>query len=145
MDARLIYVVDRKTGMPTNFRYCVGNIVDVSTLYTTLAELRQYHISVDYAIVKLGYYSEASLPELYQNRAKFITRFPANLAQCKHVAREHLPNLMSSANTVRYGDCLLYMKKVEEDAFGHPGFAYLGTNMDNRNQRLKNFGFYSDR
>jgi hypothetical protein len=31
-EARLIYVLDRKNGMPIYFRYCPGNIVDVSTL-----------------------------------------------------------------------------------------------------------------
>ena len=141
MEARLIYVIDRKTGMPLYFRYCAGNIVDVSTLCTTLAELRQYHISVDYAIADANDCSEGCLQELYQNRVKFITRLPANLALYKHVAREHLPNLMSAANAVRYGNRLLCMKKVEVDVLGHPGFAYLGMDMDTRSQRLENAVF----
>ena len=68
LEARLIYVIDRKTGMPIYFRYCPGNIVDVTTLCTTLAELRQYHIAVDYAIVDAGYCSEHNIMNCTRTR-----------------------------------------------------------------------------
>jgi hypothetical protein len=64
LEARLIYVIDRKTGMPIYFRYCARNIVDGTTLCATLAELRQYRIAVDYAIVGAGYCSEDNIKEL---------------------------------------------------------------------------------
>ena len=72
LEARLIYVLDRKNGMPIYFRYCPGNIVDVSTLCTTLAELKQYKIDVDYAIVDAGYFSEPNIRELYKNGVRFV-------------------------------------------------------------------------
>ena len=65
LEARLIYVLDRKTGMPIYFRYCPGNAVDVSTLCTTLAELKQYKVDIDFAIVDAGYFSEDNVRELY--------------------------------------------------------------------------------
>jgi hypothetical protein len=140
-EARLIYVVDRKTGMPIYFRYCPGNIVDVTTLCTTLAELRQYHIAIDYAIVDAGYCSENNIKELYQNKVKFITRLAPNRTLFKDVVKEHLPNLMSSANAIRYGSRLLYMKTTSVELHGYPGFAYLGIDVDNRNQQVKRAAF----
>ena len=74
MEIRLIYVIDRRNGMPVYFRYCPGNIVDVSTLCTTVAELSQYGVSTDYAIVDAGYFSEDK--ELSTNNCcKFMAIF----------------------------------------------------------------------
>jgi hypothetical protein len=137
LEARLIYVIDRMTGMPVYFRYCAGNIVDISTLCTTLAELRQYHIAIDYAIVDAGYYSEDNARELYQKQVSFVTRLASNRVLYKELTREHLPGIMSAANAIRYGNRLLYMKKVSVDIYDHAGFAYVGVDVDSRNQQIK--------
>ena len=141
LEARLIYVIDRKTGMPLYFRYCSGNIVDVTTLCTTLAELRQYGISIDYAIVDAGYCSGDNIRELYQNNVRFITRLAPNRTLFKDVAKEHLPDLMTYVNALRYGNRLLYMKKVPVELFGNAGFAYIGVDVDSRNQQMKRAAF----
>ena len=57
-EVRLIYVIDRDNGMPIYFRYVAGNIIDVSTLITTVSELEQYGVSVRHAILDAGYFSE---------------------------------------------------------------------------------------
>jgi hypothetical protein len=141
LETRLIYVLDRKTGMPIYFRYCAGNIVDVTTLCTTLAELRQYRIAVDYAIVDAGYCSEENIRELYQNQVRFITRLAPNRVLFKEVAKEYLPNLMFSSNALRYGNRLLYMKRVPIELYGNTGFAYIGVDVDSRNQQMKKAAF----
>jgi len=141
LEARLIYVIDRKTGMPIYFRYCSGNIVDVTTLCATLAELRQYDIAIDYAIVDAGYCSENNIEELYQNRVRFLTRLAPNRTLFKDIANEHLPGLMTSVNALRYGSRLLYMKKVAVELYGNAGFAYVGVDVDSRNQQMKRAAF----
>jgi hypothetical protein len=141
LEARLIYVIDRETGMPIYFRYCPGNIVDVTTLCTTLAELRQYSIAIDYAIVDAGYCSENNILELYENHVRFLTRLAPNRTLFKDVTKEHLPSLMTSANALRYGNRLLYMKKVSVKLYGNAGFAYIGVDMDNKNQQMKRAAF----
>jgi len=55
-ETRLILVLDRQSGMPIYFRYTAGNIVDVSTLETTLNEIHAYGVEVEYAIVDAGYF-----------------------------------------------------------------------------------------
>ena len=141
MEARLIYVIDRKTGMPIYFRYCPGNIIDVTTLCTTLAELRQYRIAIDYAIVDAGYCSEDNVKALYQNRVRFVTRLAPNRVLYKDLAKEHAPSLVAAANALRYGNRLLYMKKVPTDLYGNSGFAYIGVDVDSRNQQMKRAAF----
>jgi transposase len=141
LEARLIYVVDRETGMPIYFRYCPGNIVDVTTLCTTPAELRQYGIAIDYAIVDAGYRGENNILDLYENRMRFLTRLAPNRTLFKDVAKKQLPNLMTAANATRYGNRLLYMRKAPVELYGNAGFAYIGVDMDSRNRQMKRAAF----
>jgi hypothetical protein len=141
LEARLIYVLDRKTGMPIYFRYCPGNVVDVSTLCTTLAELGQYGIKTDYAILDAGYCSETNVKELCRNHVRFVTRLASNRTLFKDVAKKQLPTLMTSENAIRYGNRLLYIKKIAVGLYGNEGFAYIGVDIDSRNQQMKRAAF----
>jgi Transposase len=137
MEIRLIYVVDRRNGMPIYFRYCPGNIVDVSTLCTTLAELSQFRIAIDYAIVDAGYFSEDNVKELYKKEVHFITRLAPNRNIYKQVTESEIKDIFSSEYAIRYGNRLVYMKKKKVDVYGYTGYAYVGVDMDSRNQQLK--------
>jgi len=141
LEARLIYVIDRETGMSIYFGYCPGNIINVTTLCMTLAELRQYSIVIDYAVVDAVYCSEGNILELYENHVRFITRLAPNRTLFKNVAKEHLPNLMTSTNALRYSNRLLHIKKVPVELYGNAGFAYIGVNMDSKNQQMKKAAF----
>jgi hypothetical protein len=141
LEARLIYVLDRKTGMPIYFRYCPGNVVDVTTLCTTLAELKQYRVDIDYAILDAGYFSEVNVRELFRNHVGFVTRLAPNRRLFKDVAYASLPSLMDSENAVRYGNRLVYIRKGTVDIYGNTGFAYVGIDMDSRSQQLKRAAF----
>lgn len=118
MEIRLIYVIDRRNGMPVYFRYCPGNIVDVSTLCTTVAELSQYGVSTDYAIVDAGYFSEDNVKELYRNGIRFVTRLAPNRKVYKQVAASELGDILSSKYAVRYGSRLVYLKKRQSMCMG---------------------------
>lgn len=143
MESRLIYVLDRKSGMPIYFRYCPGNIIDVTTLCTTMAELKQYAVSVEYAIMDAGYFSEENVKSLYRAEVQFITRLAPNRKLFKKVTKDHLPGLMTSRNAVRYGDRLLYIKKVQVDLYRNIGYAYIGIDADSRNRQMKRTAFVS--
>ena len=141
MEIRLIYVIDRRNGMPIYFRYCPGNIVDVSTLCTTLAELSQFNVAIDYAIVDAGYFCEDNVKELYRNSVRFITRLAPNRSLYKQVAESEMSDILSSKYAIRYGNRLVYLKKKEVDVYGYIGYAYVGVDMDSRNQQFKRAAF----
>jgi len=141
MEIRLIYVIDRRNGMPIYFRYCPGNIVDVSTLCTTLAELSQYNIDIDYAIIDAGYFCENNVKKLYQNNIHFVTRLAPNRVIYKQIAESELPGILSSQYAIRYGNRLIYLKKRKIDVYGNTGYAYIGVDMDSRNQQFKRTAF----
>ena len=129
--------------MPIYFRYCAGNIVDVSTLCTTIAELSQYNINVDYAIVDAGYFSETNASAMYKNGIHFITRLAPNRKLYKNIAAEELDGLVSAKYAIRYGNRLVYMKKAKVDICGYEGFAYIGVDVDSRNSQVKRAMFNS--
>lgn len=143
LEIRLIYVLDRRSGMPIYFRYCPGNIVDVSTLCTTIAELSQYNVSIDYAIVDAGYFSEGNVKEMYRNSIRFVTRLSSNRKIYKEVTEECMGDILSARYAVRYGKRLVYMKKTKIDVFGHAGYAYVGVDVDSRNSQMKRTMFNS--
>jgi hypothetical protein len=97
-ESRLLMVVDRKSGMPLYFRYNAGNIVDVTTLRSTIAELNAFGVDIDYAIVDAGYYSEGNVRSLYGDGNEgeaipFITRIGSNLKLYKQLVSDHADEL----------------------------------------------------
>jgi transposase len=124
-ETRLLYVVDRNTGMPVYFRYMPGNIVDVSTLSNTIAEMKQFGINTDCAIVDAGYYSENNVKALYSAEVNFLTRLPSNRKKFKELITQYGGDMEKSENVVIYGERVLFVRRVPVDLFDRPGFAYV--------------------
>ena len=57
-EAHLILAVEKETKMPLYFRYVAGNIGDVSTITTTIREIKKFGVVATLSIVDAGYYSE---------------------------------------------------------------------------------------
>ena len=98
--------------MPIYFRYVGGNIIDVTTLITTVSELEQYGISVSHAILDAGYFSEKNAIELLESGIPFMTRLAPNKPLFKDAAAGNLDDLMSQKYAYRYGERLVFIKKV---------------------------------
>ena len=124
-EVRLIYVIDRDNGMPIYFRYVAGNIIDVSTLITTVSELEQYGVSVNHAILDAGYFSEKNATELFECGIPFMTRLAPNRTVFKDAAAGNLDDLMSHKYAYRYGERLVFIKKVKVNVCGHDAYIYL--------------------
>lgn len=97
-EVRLIYVVQQETGLPIYFRYCPGNVIDVSTLIRTMAELKACNINTKFAILDAGYYDDKNITALYKNNVSFVTRLKENLKLYKKLVAEHLPTIECREN-----------------------------------------------
>ena len=124
-EVRLIYVIDRNNGMPIYFRYVAGNITDVSTLITTVSELEQYGVSVNHAILDAGYFSEKNAAELFECGIPFMTRLAPNKTVFKDAASGNLDDLMSQKYAYRYGERLVFIKKIKVSVCGYDAYVYL--------------------
>lgn len=124
-EVRLIYVIDRTNGMPIYFRHVAGNIIDVSTLITTVNELEQYGVAVSHAILDAGYYSEKNASALFESGISFMTRLGSNKPAFREAAEGNLEGLMSQKYAHRYGERLVFIRKVPVSVCGHEAFVYL--------------------
>ena len=123
-EARLIYVVERNTGLPVYFRYVAGNIVDVITLRVTINHLKAQDMEVKHGILDAGYCSEKNVNDLYNNNIPFLIRLPNN-ALAKKLLREHGMDVCGTKYVLQYGDRILFMKRVSIELFGHDCYAYI--------------------
>ena len=112
-EVRLIYVTHQETGFPIYFRYCAGNIVDVSTLSRTMAELKASGVNTKFAILDAGYFSGDNLRELYDQGISFLLRLRGNSRIYKEVMEKHFNTLQQDENFIRYNDRYAYVKRVE--------------------------------
>jgi hypothetical protein len=123
-EARLIYVVERNTGLPVYFRYVAGNIVDVITLRVTINHLKAQGMDVKHGILDAGYCSEKNIKDLFNNDIPFLIRLPNN-ALAKNLISKHGTDVRNPEYALEYGERLLFMKRVSENLFGHECHAYI--------------------
>lgn len=142
-EVRLIYVTQQETGLPVYFRYCAGNIIDVSTLSRTIEELKHSGINTKFSILDAGYLTLQNLAYLYEKHISFLTRVKPNLRLYKDVVEEHLGKLMCKENYITYNERTLYLKRipvsvtVDKDHV-YKGYAYLG--LDESQQGMERKG-----
>jgi hypothetical protein len=139
VEARLIYVLDRESGMPLYFRYAAGNIVDVSTLQTTLTELRAYGVDVNYAIVDAGYYSEGNIGKLQEAGIPYLVRMIPNRKLYKELVKAHAETLEDARHLVRCGERLVYIKREKIALSGKDSYAYVALDIDRKHDELKKY------
>lgn len=86
-------MTQQETGLPIYFRYCPGNVIDVSTLVATIKELKKNGVDTKFAILDVGYYSEENIRQLYYNKISFITRLPEKLSLYKELIDKQLNDI----------------------------------------------------
>ncbi len=79
-EVRLIYVVQQRTGLPLFFRYVAGNVIDVSTITRTIAELKANGVNTKFAILDAGYYTEVNAENENTFRGPLMMTFIAAAA-----------------------------------------------------------------
>ena len=125
-EMRLIYVLQQETYLPLAFRYCAGNVIDVSTLTKTILELKAYGINTKFAILDAGYLTAENIEELFENKVSFLSRLKENSKLYKNVLSEHLPTLEAKGNLVSYNARYAYIKRIDcEIGNGHRAYVYL--------------------
>jgi hypothetical protein len=137
-EVRLIYVTQQETGLPIYFRYCPGNVIDVTTLTRTIWELKENGVNTKFAILDAGYYSEENIATLYENNVSFVSRLKENLKLYKHLLETHLPNIETKENFVSYNNRYAYIKCVEcELVAGFKAYAFIGLDIDRKSSESR--------
>lgn len=126
-EVRLIYVVQQKTGLPIYMRYVPGNVIDSTTLVTTLKELKAQGVETRYAILDAGYVTDENLKAMAENKISYLSRLPENRKVFKDLLAKYGDTLTEEKNMVQYGDRLLYLQRFEREIVpGIKSYVYLG-------------------
>lgn len=130
-EARMITAVQRDSGYPIMFRAVPGNIVDVSTLSTTITTLAEYDVLTDLAMLDAGYVSEGNIADLFSAGIEFVARLPEkNQSIYNEVLSKGQKNLKQPENLVEFNGRYVYAKQVECQIAGRTAYAYLCFDVD---------------
>ena len=132
-EVRLIFVVQRSTGLPLYYRAVPGNIVDVSTLERIFLHLDSMGVDVDSCIMDAGYNSSDNMDLFYDEdhtcKIDFITRLKSGDKNFRTMVSEEFASLEQKENFVKYEDRYIFIKKrqvmVGSDKTD-PAWMYLG-------------------
>lgn len=143
-EVRLIFVVQKKTGLPIFYMAVPGNVVDVSTLRRIMLHLESLGIEVESCIIDAGYNSAGNLDFFYDEnhrcRIGFLTRVKANDSNLKKMIAEELATLESRENFVNFEDRYLFIKKKKVLVGSHrdnPAYLYLGLDCSRLNDEQR--------
>ena len=132
-ETRLIFVVQKSSGLPLYYRAVPGNIVDVSTLSRIFLHLDSMGIDVSSCIMDAGYHSGANHDLFYDEGHKckigFITRIGSGDKTFKDLINKELPGIESKENFVKYEDRYLFIIKRPVTVGSNndnPAWMYLG-------------------
>ena len=137
---RFLLVVDKESSEPLYFRAVPGNIVDVSTLQTTIKELKKYDVKNSFVYVDAGFFSEENIKEMYGNEINFLTRLPAERIIYKQLINEEAKNLEAIKNITRYGKRTLFIKQREIELFGRKAFAHIVLDPQRKGREINTLG-----
>lgn len=130
-EARMITAIQRDSGYPIMFRAVPGNIVDVSTLSTTITTLAEYDIQTDLALLDAGYVSEDNIANLFSANIDFVARLPEkNHRIYNDILSKGLDSLKRPENLVEFNGRYVYAKQVECHIGGYTAYAYLCFDVD---------------
>jgi len=125
-ETRLLMVVDKENSQPLYFRYMSGNIVDVSTLQTTIREIAAMGVKTNYALLDAGYHSETNISHLFDNNISFLIRLPAGRTLFSDMIEQTQYSLETPKNRIIYGERVLFIQKVAVTLYNkYPAFAYV--------------------
>lgn len=132
-EIRLIFVVQKSTGLPLYYRAVPGNIVDVSTLSRIFLHLDSMGIDVSSCIMDAGYNSGDNLDLFYDGNHKckigFITRIGSGDKTFKELVSKELSGIETKENFVKYEDRYLFIIKrpvMVGSNKNNPAWMYIG-------------------
>ena len=124
--------------MPIYMRYLPGNVVDVSTLLTTIAELKALKVDTKFAILDAGYLTLASIEILLDQKISFLARVKKNWSLYKEIVKNHRADLECDENRHTFRGRFVYLKQVAYQlSEEHTLYCYLGLDDERRSNERR--------
>ncbi|NDB82134.1 MAG: hypothetical protein EB127_05235 [Alphaproteobacteria bacterium] len=119
-----LMLVDKTSKLPIYFRAIGGDISDISTLKTTVHEIKQLGLNADSAILDAGFCSKKNLQFMCEENLDFVTRLPKSHNIFYDLVDD--ANLKESiATSVTYGDRSVFVSSKEATIYGNTIFVHV--------------------
>ena len=122
---RLLCVVDQVSKTPLFYRFLPGNITDVSTLQTTILELKAMGVNNSFVLIDAGYFSESNISDLYKRKIDFLTRLPSGRKIYKEIILNKTKDIERLKNAYTIGHRSFYIKTLKIDLYGNSAHAFV--------------------
>ena len=113
-----LMLVDKKSNLPIYFRAVGGDIADVSTVKTTIAEIKKLGLETESAILDAGFYSKENLQFMCSEDINFVTRLPKS-HKIFHDFVNETKDIESAENAVQYGDRVVFVQSKKATVYDH--------------------------
>ena len=137
-EIKLVLVMDRENNKPLYFRHIPGGILDVSSLRTTDAEMKQLGIKSALTILDAGFFSEDNIESLCDDSTDFLIRVPAN--------RSFYHDLIDSSQDIEdpelsavYGRRIMFIKTGKMKYGNHDVYVYTVLDPERRGRELRRY------
>lgn len=119
-----LMLVDQKSKLPIYFRAIGGDIADISTVKSTVAEIRRLGLDADSVILDAGFCSKENLQFMCTEQLKFITRLPKS-HKIFHELVKQAGHMEARKHAVTYGDRVVFIKSRKLEIYGHEIYAHI--------------------
>lgn len=119
-----LMLVDQKSHLPIYFRAVGGDIADVSTLKTTVSEIKQLGLATESAILDAGFCSKENLQFMCSEGINFMTRLPKS-HRIFHDFVNQAGDIENAANAVQYGDRVVFMRSQKAVVYDHEIYVHV--------------------
>lgn len=120
-----LMLVDQETKLPIYFHAIGGDVADVSTLKTTIGELKQLGLVSDRAILDAGFCSKENLQFMCQEQINFVTRLAKTHRVFTELIEEAAGAMELSKNAICYADKVVFIKSRQLNLYGHQVYVHI--------------------
>ena len=119
-----LMLVDQKSKLPIYFRAIGGDIADISTVKTTVAEIKQLGLSTESAVLDAGFCSKENLQFMCDEKINFVTRLPKSHKIFSGFV-DAASDIESAINVIQYGDRVVFVKSQKAIVYDHEMYVYV--------------------
>ncbi len=119
-----LMLVDKKSKLPIYFRSIGGDISDISTLKTTVAEIKKLGLNADTAILDAGFCSKENLQFMCAEGIDFITRLPKSHKAFNDLTAQ-AGRMEVISNAIKYGDRVVFVKSKKVKLYDNEIYAHI--------------------
>lgn len=131
-----LMLVDKISHLPIYFRAIGGDIADISTVKTTVAEIKKLGLDTDSAILDAGFCSKENLQFMCEENIDFITRLPKSHGVFGEIVSE-IENIESASNATLYGERVVFIKSTKRKIYGNELYAHVILDPTKKNKDIK--------